>query len=219
MMIMRVLILIFAFPWVFFGAFANAGDDHPEQIGWVEPLSLDRGRVVVKAKVDSGALTSSINAEEIERFEKGDEDWVRFELVVKTFDGDIERIPMERPLFRNVRIKEHEGEYDRRPVVKLDFCFNNKKHTAQFNLVDRSRFLYPVLLGRRFLADRVVINPAKRYMTTAKCRYKDEPGDDDKPEPKIKGKSKSKSDEKGSDVSDKGENSGEDKPTVVEEED
>ncbi len=218
MKIMRVLILILAFPLLLLGPVANAGDDHPEQIGWVEPLSIDRGRVTVKAKVDSGALTSSINAEDIERFEKDDEDWVRFVLVLKTFDGDVERVPMERPLFRNVRIKEHEGEFDRRPVVKLDFCFNGKKHRAQFNLVDRSRFLYPVLLGRRFLADRVVINPARRYMTKAKCSYKDD-SESDQSQGKESQKESEKDADKGSGKKSGKGKSAEEKPVVVEEED
>lgn len=169
---MSQLRLILAYALMVFATAATAGDNHPEQVGWVERLAFDRGNVVLKAKLDSGAKTSSINAENIERFEKEGEDWVRFELVLKTVEGDYERIPLEEPLYRNVLIKEHEGKNDRRPVVKLGFCFNNKKYRAQFTLVDRSKFIYPVLLGRRFLADRVVINPGKVHMTAPECSYR-----------------------------------------------
>ena len=152
----------------------SAGDKRPSQVGWVEKLTFDDGKVLLKAKLDSGAKTSSINAEKIERFKKGDEDWVRFELNLMTVDGNWERIPMERPLFRNVRIKEHEGENDRRPVVKLDFCLGKQKRRAQFTLVDRSKFIYPVLLGRRFLADRYLINPGRVHLTSPSCDYTDD---------------------------------------------
>lgn len=148
-----------------------AGSNHPAQVGWVERLSFDSGKVILKGKLDSGAKTSSINAEKIERFKKDGERWVRFDLVLKNVDGETVRIPTEKPLYRNVRIKEHEGENDRRPVVILDFCLGKKKRQAQFTLVDRSRFIYPVLLGRRFLANRYVINPGRVHMTSPECEF------------------------------------------------
>ena len=191
MKLTRPVFLLLAYSLLGSTSLALAGSNHPEQVGWVERLAFDEGRILLKAKLDSGAKTSSINAEKIERFEKDGEDWVRFELVLKTVDGDFERLEMERPLFRNVRIKEHEGKNDRRPVVKLDFCFNGKKRTAQFTLVDRSKFIYPVLLGRRFLADRVVINPGRVHMTAPECRYKakDDAGDEKSGSAESTGKS------------------------------
>lgn len=137
--------------------------------GWLEKATFDGGKHLVKAKLDSGARTSSINAEKIERFDRDDERWVRFELVLKTVDGEEVRKSVEKPLVRNVKIKEHKGKFNRRPVVMLDFCMDQTRYEAQFTLVDRSRFNYPVLLGRRFLVGHYAIDPAKTYLTQPSC--------------------------------------------------
>ena len=156
-------LILFAFP-------ASAAKRPQAVAGWLEHMAFDDGAVLVKAKLDTGAKTSSINAENIKRFKRDGKSWVRFDLALKTLDGKVERIALEKPLVRNVLIKEHEAENDRRPVVMLDFCLDKQLYAAQFTLVDRSKFLYPVLVGRRFLSGKYVINPARTYLTTAECK-------------------------------------------------
>lgn len=137
--------------------------------GWVEKVTLLPSGDLLKAKLDTGAKTSSINAHHIERFKKDGESWVRFELEYETVDGETRRQRMERPLVRRVRIKEHDGDHDSRVVVMLDFCINAQRHSAQFSLVDRSRFVYPMLLGRRFLKEVALIDPAATFEARAGC--------------------------------------------------
>lgn len=137
--------------------------------GWVEKVVLKTGSKAVKAKLDTGAKTSSINAHDIERFERKGDEWVRFTLKYETVDDQARSVELERPVYRNIRIKEHEGENDRRAVVKLDFCFAGHWHKAQFSLVDRSKFVYPVLLGRRFLREATIIDPDATFITEPSC--------------------------------------------------
>lgn len=56
-----------------------AEEDKPV-FGWVEKSTLEPWGVEVKAKLDSGALTSSMDARDIETFDKDGEEWVRFRL-------------------------------------------------------------------------------------------------------------------------------------------
>ena len=149
-----------------------AGPEHADNrvlSGWVEKIALKANGDVIKAKLDTGAKTSSINALDIQRFKRDGERWVRFKLAYKTAKGDRRTLPLERPLYRNVRIKEHEGENDRRAVVELAFCFAGQWRKAQFSLVDRSKFVYSVLLGRRFLQDHTLIDPAATFLTETHC--------------------------------------------------
>ena len=137
--------------------------------GWVERVKLAPWGDTLKAKLDTGAKTSSINALDIERFERDDDDWVRFTLDYETVAGESREHRIERPVVRNIRIKEHEGENDRRAVVMLSFCFAGQIHSAQFSLVDRSKFIYPVLLGRRFLETATLIDPSATFITQPSC--------------------------------------------------
>ena len=138
--------------------------------GWVEKMTVLPWDIVVSAKLDTGALTSSIYAEDIERFEKDDERWVRFTLVLEDADDEGPRIETEAPLTRSVRIKDHDDPSSRRAVVELEFCFDGRRRRTQFSLADRGSFIYPVLLGRRFLEDVAVVDPAATFMTQAACR-------------------------------------------------
>ncbi|MCG2633808.1 MAG: RimK/LysX family protein, partial [Gammaproteobacteria bacterium] len=123
----------------------------------------------VTAKLDSGARTSSINARNIDAFERKGKPWVKFELVLRDKEDHLEAVAMERPVTRYVRIKEHDGNHDRRTVVELEFCFVGRWHRAQFSLIDRSEFNYPILLGRRFLAGTAVIDPGETFLTDPGC--------------------------------------------------
>lgn len=137
--------------------------------GWVEKVTMLPSNVVVSAKLDSGAKTSSIHAENLERFKKDGESWVRFQLVLDDADDKTHRIDMELPVARRVKIKREEREHDRRVVVNMDFCFDGRKRTAEFSLNDRSKFIYPVLLGREFLKGIALIDPDQVFLTQANC--------------------------------------------------
>ncbi|MFE8071424.1 RimK/LysX family protein [Marinobacteraceae bacterium S3BR75-40.1] len=160
--------------WVFglllaFAAVADSTTPGKVISGWVEKISFEKVDGVIKAKMDTGANTSSIYADSVERFEKDDEEWVRFEVVLEDVDDEEHRVEMERPVARNVRIKNHDGNHDRRAVVELDFCFDGRRREAEFTLADRSEYIYPVLLGRNFINGVAVIDVEHTFLTQARC--------------------------------------------------
>ena len=107
-------------------------------LGWVERIVLEPDAIPVKAKLDTGARTSSLHAEDISLFDRGGRKWVRFRFAVTDADDQAREVILERPRVRRVRIKEHEGEYDRRPVVEMTFCLGDERYTEEFTLVDLS---------------------------------------------------------------------------------
>ena len=137
--------------------------------GWVEKIVVENQDFLVKAKLDSGAKTSSIYAEEIELIKKDGKKWVKFTLVLEDEKNKIHRINMEKPRARRVKVKEHNGTHDSRPVVELDLCFDGRHHTTQFTLTDRREYIYPVLLGRRFLNEKVLIDSSLTFNTLSQC--------------------------------------------------
>ncbi|MGR9116737.1 MAG: ATP-dependent zinc protease family protein [Gammaproteobacteria bacterium] len=131
--------------------------------GWVENIILATGQVRLRAKLDTGAKTSSIHAENIERYEVDGEPWVRFSLPKSFLKKATHQPTIETPVVRTVLIKRHNLESMRRLVVKLAFCINAHYYETEFTLANRSNYLYPVLLGRSFLADNIVVDPSVKH--------------------------------------------------------
>ena len=145
-------------------------------VGWIEKIRIEPFGHILEAKVDTGADTSSLHAEEIERFEKDGREWVSFRLEVESDGEEDLEVRITRPVVRNVRIVRGNRPSERRPVVMISFCLGAERHEAQFTLRDRSRFSTPVLLGRRFLSKATMIDPARKHLTELEC----DPGEDGK---------------------------------------
>lgn len=140
--------------------------------GWLEWAYLEPDHVKIKAKLDTGAKTSSIHAEDIEPFERDGEKWVRFRIPISERQDDSNHrhdVFMERPIVRDVLIKEHEGQSAERQVVNIDVCLGGMTFTTPVTLADRSRFNYPLLLGRIALQGRAVIDAARKFANRRRC--------------------------------------------------
>lgn len=135
--------------------------------GWIEDVYLMPNKISFKAKLDTGAKTSSLSALNIEHFERDDDEWVRFEIE----EGEKrEAIEFEAEVTRTVRIKEHGGGYHKRPVVEMVFCLGHLRKEVEVSLVDRSNFNYPVLLGRNFLRGDILVDAGETYLTKPDCK-------------------------------------------------
>jgi hypothetical protein len=137
--------------------------------GWVEKISIGEQQLVLKAKLDTGAKTSSIHAINIEPIMREGERWVKFDLLLRDVNDKLHTLHMEKPKSRRVRIKNNDGEHDQRSVVDLEICFDGRKHLTEFTLADRSEYIYDVLLGREFLQGIAVVDPDSTFLTQANC--------------------------------------------------
>lgn len=151
----------------------SADDDRPTW-GWVEKATIEPWGVEVKAKLDSGALTSSMQAEHIEGFERDGEDWVRFEVEVEDeATGELVARQFERKVHRRL-ILTGAGGKDRRPAVLMTICMGDTRYQEQFSLEDRDDMNYPVLLGRRTIQSLGYLDVTRTFLHEPTC-------DDDSP--------------------------------------
>ncbi len=137
-----------------------------ELVGRAEWIGLPDIGTYLRARIDSGANTSSLSAKEITRFERDGEDWVRFRLGITDEDvvvDDVRDEWMEAPVERRVRIVQAAGS-ESRPVVSLLMTLGSIREPVEFTLNDRTHLNYPVLLGRRFLMDIALIDVAETYL-------------------------------------------------------
>jgi len=137
-----------------------------EVVGWVENVKVYPGGITVKAKIDTGAKTSSIDCECITPIKKDDKDWVSFS--VKNHKGEI--VFLEKPITRIARIKRHFGEEQERYVVKLGICLGSIYREAEVTLIDRSGFNYALLVGRNFLGNDFVVDPSQTFSNDPQCK-------------------------------------------------
>lgn len=137
--------------------------------GWVERATIEPWGVAVKAKLDSGALTSSLDARDIETFEREDEEWVRFRLKLEdSASGEAFSEQLELPLYRDLRVRGAGGR-DERPVVLMKVCLDDTIYEEQFSLRDREEMHYPLLLGRRTISHLGLLDVRETFLSTPEC--------------------------------------------------
>lgn len=139
-------------------------------VGFTERALLYPGDFLIYAKMDSGARTSSLNAQNITTFERNGKIWARFRVT----NREGQTVMFERPVVRHVEIKNLTGPLIKRPVVMLGLCIGNVFRVTEVNLSDREGFNFQLLVGRRFMRQALVIDPARQYITTPKCTVTDE---------------------------------------------
>ncbi len=148
---------------------APAAMAEQEVFGWVEKATLEPWGVEVKAKLDSGALTSSLDARDIERFEKAGEEWVRFRLeLVDEASGETFSETLERPLYRDIRVRGAGGR-DERLVVLMKVCMGSTIYEEQVGLRNREEMHYPLLLGRRTIGHLGLLDVTRTFLNGPDC--------------------------------------------------
>lgn len=144
-------------------------DEEENVFGWVEKATLEPWGVEVKAKLDSGALTSSLDARDIETFERNGEEWVRFRLRLEDeASGETFTERMELPLYRDLRVRGA-GGLDERPVVLMNVCLGDTVYEEQFGLRDREEMNYPLLLGRRSIGHLGLLDVRETFLSEPDC--------------------------------------------------
>jgi len=169
-----LLALGFAFP-AFCEATVTVNRDL-EIVGWIERTRLMQPDVHLKAKLDTGADTSSLDVEILKKFRKDNKRWVRFRLIDRE-TGEEHIIVRER--IRTVSIVMHDGERQSRPVVRMEICIAGRVVNTDVSLIDRSEFKYPLLLGRKALESFALVDPGNTYLSTPDCTKPDPDGSAD----------------------------------------
>lgn len=138
------------------------GEEKPKAHGWVEWVEICDPPIKLKGKLDTGAKTSSVHAEDARLFERDGAKWVRFNLV----DGENKKHPREAPLERIARIKRPNGESEPRYVVLLDLAIGERALRREFTLNERPNMIYPVLLGRSTLKGLGPVDASRAFIIT-----------------------------------------------------
>ncbi|MGF1537047.1 MAG: ATP-dependent zinc protease [Elainellaceae cyanobacterium] len=147
---------------------SSQGGWDKQTVGWIESAQILGVEAETEAKLDTGATTTSINAEILDQPENTTEagGMIRFRFV----DTDGTSQVFERPVTRWVRIKDGDGGFFRRPVVQMQVCIAGRWIEEEANLADRDQFDYAVLIGRNMLSKgALVINSDETRTAPTNC--------------------------------------------------
>ena len=132
-------------------------------LGELEHVWLEPPGISLTARIDTGAESSSVNAQNLVEFERDGDDWVRFEWALKGQTTSI-----ERPIERYVRIvQQADPAGTRRPVVSLRLRIGDIEDDFDFSLADRSHLDHQMILGRNFLTDVAVVDVGRKFVQPA----------------------------------------------------
>ena len=116
----------------------------------------------LEAKIDTGAYTSSLHCHHIEPVKKKGQQKVRFKLLDPTHDAYNEK-PFELPVYKMKMVKSSNGESEERFIVRTTLILAGEKLNAELSLTDRSEMRYPLLIGRKLLKGRFLVDVNRKY--------------------------------------------------------
>ncbi|MEA1787582.1 30S ribosomal protein S6--L-glutamate ligase [Arenibacter sp. GZD96] len=121
------------------------------------------GIPAIKARVDSGAKTSSIQAANIKLFFKGAVEWVKFD-VNPLQDNRSITIACEAKLIDRRTVKSSSGIAEERLVIKTPVTLGSNTFDIELTLANRDTMEFRMLLGREALNQKYVVNPAELFL-------------------------------------------------------
>ncbi len=131
-------------------------------LGWRERLALPQlGIDLLKAKLDTGARSSSLHVDRIEPFQREGATWLRFSLHLGR------RVPLpvhcEAPALDRRIVTDTGGRRSERWFIRSDVALAGARFSVDINLTDRRHMLFPMLLGRTALRGRFLVDAARSY--------------------------------------------------------
>lgn len=149
-------------------------------VGNIEKVMLTEQNIIIDAKLDTGADIASLSAVNIKINRIGKRLWVSCQLNLPSSQS---KITLNKPLLRYMLIRKRNEErlttqadvskYNLRPVIELPICIGKQIKIITVNLVDRSNFHYPMLLGKEALKQfHFIVDVEKNYLLPPGCTTK-----------------------------------------------
>ncbi len=142
----------------------------PLVAGWRELVYLpDLGIGPIVAKLDTGARSAALHADNVEVYETADGPRVRFHAFVDDLASHARECDL--PLAGTRRIKNTGGQAEERLIVKTRIQLGTRHWLAEISLTDRAEMGVPMLIGRATMRrHRMMVNPGKGYILTGEER-------------------------------------------------
>lgn len=118
----------------------------------------------LNAKIDTGAYTSSLHCHDIAIKESSGLTMVRF-FVLDPAHPEYEHRPFDVPVHKIKKVKSSNGISEKRVIIKQKIEIANRSYTIDLSLTNRSEMRYPILIGRRFLRNKFIVDVSKKFLS------------------------------------------------------
>jgi hypothetical protein len=132
-------------------------------IGWREWVGLPQFDIKrIKAKVDTGARSSSLHASEIETFQEDGVEYVRFKIHHKHRNSS-RTVDAVAKVIDNRIIKSSSGDSSQRPVIAANITLLGQTWPVELTLANRDEMGFRMLLGREAFRGKFLVDAGKSY--------------------------------------------------------
>jgi len=140
-------------------AFVSGASAQKQVVGWVEKALVRPGDFTLDAKLDTGAGNTSLDARVVGETNRNGRKTLKF--VVD--DGSGNTVTLEREQVGIETVTSQGREDEERPLVLLEICLGRECRETIVNLAARTGLKYPLLIGRSFMLDFVIVDPDNRH--------------------------------------------------------
>ena len=133
-----------------------------QTIGRRELISiLDLELYDLDAKIDTGADSNAIHCDEIFIDENNNVHFTLLDEIHESYNG--KKIVL--PLYKMKQVKSSNGTLQYRPSIKVKVSFMGDTYETVVSLTNRKKMKYPMLIGRKFLAGKFIVDVEKDYVS------------------------------------------------------
>lgn len=145
-------------------------------LGWREWVQmLDFGPAKIKAKIDTGARTSAIHAEDIVIFRRKGKRMVRFRLYPVQRSRE-KALLVETELLEKRKVRSSVGHETNRPVIVVHLTIGQFSWPIELTLVNRDIMGFRMLIGRQAIRKRFLVDPGRSFLIGKKKKKKKKKG-------------------------------------------
>jgi len=136
----------------------------PTVIGWREWIALpELGVERIKAKIDTGAATSALHVSNIRSEPRDAGTWLTFE-VHPIQRREVPSVAAGGWLVDERPVRNTSGKSDIRPVIETTIKLGTEEYRAEITLTRRDEMGFRMLLGRRALRRRFVVDSGRSFI-------------------------------------------------------
>lgn len=114
----------------------------------------------IRVRIDTGAFTSAIHCKTVTEVEKEGETHLEFQLFDEN-SPEVNSVIHTTSDYEKRKIKNTSGIAQERFVVKTTVRIFDELEEIEISLADRGNMNFPVLLGRRFINHRYIVDSTK----------------------------------------------------------